>query len=114
MQSILDLTLITAPRAPQPCVCQNLWQYWPLPKCTPCAVYASYYICWALCLTLDRMTVLGACAEVHTCVRAQFTTYVQRGMLSDLVCYYYPSERRIVFVVQLGRRARSWRSLRGR
>lgn len=39
------------------------------------------------------------------CAHAQFTTYVQRGMLSDLVCYYYPSVRRIVFVVQLGRRA---------
>ena len=39
------------------------------------------------------------------CVRAQFTTYVQTGMLSDLICYYYPSERRVVFVVQLGRHA---------
>ena len=52
------------------------------------------------------LTVLEASAEVHRRVRAQFTTYVQRGMLSDLVCYYYPSERRIVFVVQLGRCAR--------
>jgi len=38
--------------------------------------------------------------------RAQFTSLLQRGMLADAVCYYSAPDRRLTFVVQLGRRGR--------